>query len=128
MPGSFDNFTLKGVTLRNRIAASPRCQYRATNGLATDWHLPHCASLALARGHRRIRAREDRVGRHDRWLITNARDADRFVREGKVDFVMLARRFLDNPHWPQHAARELEIAAQVQPTPYACWLQRWSPA
>jgi 2,4-dienoyl-CoA reductase-like NADH-dependent reductase (Old Yellow Enzyme family) len=37
---------LKGVTLRNRIAASPMCQYMAKEGLVTDWHLPHYTSLA----------------------------------------------------------------------------------
>lgn len=62
------------------------------------------------------------------WLITSASDADRFVREGKVAFVMLARRLLDNPHWPHHAARELAVTTQVLPTPYAYWLQSWSPA
>ncbi|MES2688536.1 MAG: NADH:flavin oxidoreductase/NADH oxidase [Pseudomonadota bacterium] len=62
------------------------------------------------------------------WLITSARDADRFVREGKVAFVMLARRLLDNPHWPNTAARELGVTTQVLPTPYSFWLQNWSPA
>lgn len=42
----FDTFTLKGVTLRNRIAVSPMCQYMATDGMVSDWHLPHYAGLA----------------------------------------------------------------------------------
>jgi len=42
----FDSYSLKGVTLRNRIAASPMCQYMAKDGLVTDWHLPHYTSLA----------------------------------------------------------------------------------
>ncbi len=61
------------------------------------------------------------------WLITDPKAADRFVRESKVDFVMVARRLLDNPHWPQQAARELGITEQVLPTPYAYWLKNWSP-
>jgi 2,4-dienoyl-CoA reductase-like NADH-dependent reductase (Old Yellow Enzyme family) len=61
------------------------------------------------------------------WLITDATDADRAVREHKVDFVMVARRLLDNPHWPRQAARELGVAEQVLPTPYAYWLENWSP-
>jgi 2,4-dienoyl-CoA reductase-like NADH-dependent reductase (Old Yellow Enzyme family) len=61
------------------------------------------------------------------WLITDAKEADRAVREHKVDLVMVARRLLDNPHWPQQAARELGVAEQVLPTPYAFWLQNWSP-
>ncbi|WP_028311537.1 NADH:flavin oxidoreductase/NADH oxidase [Derxia gummosa] len=46
MPGLFSPFTLKGVTLRNRIAVPPMCQYSATDGLANDWHLSHYAGLA----------------------------------------------------------------------------------
>ena len=34
-----------GVTLSNRIIIAPMCQYQAVNGLATDWHLTHWASL-----------------------------------------------------------------------------------
>lgn len=34
-------FTIKNVTLRNRIAMSPMCQYSATDGFANDWHLVH---------------------------------------------------------------------------------------
>ncbi|MDP9046295.1 MAG: NADH:flavin oxidoreductase/NADH oxidase [Pseudomonadota bacterium] len=62
------------------------------------------------------------------WGITDAREADAFVRDGKVAFVMLARRLLDNPHWPNTAARELGVKTQVLPTPYAYWLRNWSPA
>ena len=46
MSGLFDSYTLKGVTLRNRIAASPMCQYQAVDGAVTGWHLPHYTSLA----------------------------------------------------------------------------------
>jgi 2,4-dienoyl-CoA reductase-like NADH-dependent reductase (Old Yellow Enzyme family) len=62
------------------------------------------------------------------WMVTSAKEADRFVREGQVDFVMFARRLLDNPHWPQQAARELAIEkpSSVLPTPYSFWLQNWS--
>src|SRR4051794_3133944 len=42
----FDSYSFKGVTLRNRIAASPMCQYMARDGLVTDWHLPHYTTLA----------------------------------------------------------------------------------
>src|SRR5271155_1343515 len=33
--------TIRGVTLRNRIVMSPRCQYSADDGLANDWYLVH---------------------------------------------------------------------------------------
>ncbi|MDP4207691.1 MAG: NADH:flavin oxidoreductase/NADH oxidase [Bacteroidota bacterium] len=38
--------TMRGITLRNRIAMSPMCQYCATDGFATDWHLVHLGSRA----------------------------------------------------------------------------------
>ncbi|PLR46323.1 NADH:flavin oxidoreductase [Chimaeribacter arupi] len=46
MSSLFSPFQLKGLTLRNRIAVSPMCQYMAEDGLVTDWHGPHYASLA----------------------------------------------------------------------------------
>lgn len=62
------------------------------------------------------------------WQITQAREADDFVRQGKIDLVFLARSLLANPHWPFEAARQLEIQnpEQVLPTPYAYWLKDWS--
>ena len=42
----FTPFTLKSVTLRNRIAVSPMCQYSATDGVANDWHRSHLVSFA----------------------------------------------------------------------------------
>ncbi len=42
----FDEFTLRGVTLRNRIGVSPMCQYIGTDGVANDWHLVHLGSRA----------------------------------------------------------------------------------
>jgi 2,4-dienoyl-CoA reductase (NADPH2) len=38
--------TIRGVTLRNRIAVSPMCQYCAVDGFADDWHLVHLGSRA----------------------------------------------------------------------------------
>jgi 2,4-dienoyl-CoA reductase-like NADH-dependent reductase (Old Yellow Enzyme family) len=39
-------FRLRDVTLRNRIAMSPMCQYSTHEGLADDWHLVHLGSRA----------------------------------------------------------------------------------
>jgi 2,4-dienoyl-CoA reductase-like NADH-dependent reductase (Old Yellow Enzyme family) len=39
--------TIRGITLRNRIVMSPMCQYVATEGLASDWHLVHLGSRAV---------------------------------------------------------------------------------
>jgi 2,4-dienoyl-CoA reductase-like NADH-dependent reductase (Old Yellow Enzyme family) len=38
---------LRGVTLRNRIAMAPMCQYSAEEGIANDWHLVHLGSRAV---------------------------------------------------------------------------------
>lgn len=46
MPHLFEPFTLRGVTLRNRIGISPMCQYSAVDGFANDWHLVHLGSRA----------------------------------------------------------------------------------
>ncbi|MFO0908581.1 MAG: NADH:flavin oxidoreductase/NADH oxidase [Isosphaeraceae bacterium] len=42
----FTPLSLRGVTLRNRIAMSPMCQYSSQDGLADDWHLVHLGSRA----------------------------------------------------------------------------------
>jgi 2,4-dienoyl-CoA reductase-like NADH-dependent reductase (Old Yellow Enzyme family) len=48
MSALFEPLSLRGVTLRNRIVISPMCQYSATDGRATDWHLVHLGGLALS--------------------------------------------------------------------------------
>ena len=47
-PALFEPLSLGGITLANRIAVSPMCQYSAENGAATDWHLQHLGSLSLS--------------------------------------------------------------------------------
>lgn len=42
----FDSFSLRGVTLKNRIVVSPMCQYSSEDGFANDWHLVHLGSRA----------------------------------------------------------------------------------
>jgi 2,4-dienoyl-CoA reductase-like NADH-dependent reductase (Old Yellow Enzyme family) len=42
----FSPLTIRGVTLRNRVAMSPMCQYSSEEGLANDWHLVHLGSRA----------------------------------------------------------------------------------
>ena len=46
MSALFSPYTLKGVTLRNRIAVPPMCQYQAEDGFTNDWHQVHYAALA----------------------------------------------------------------------------------
>src|SRR5579864_4959580 len=45
--GLFDELKIRDVTLANRIAVSPMCQYSCEDGLATDWHLVHLGSRAV---------------------------------------------------------------------------------
>ncbi|MEG4314913.1 NADH:flavin oxidoreductase/NADH oxidase [Pseudomonas sp. FIP_A4] len=43
----FQPLTLRQLTLPNRIAVSPMCQYSAEGGMANDWHLVHLGSRAV---------------------------------------------------------------------------------
>ncbi|MEK7437489.1 MAG: NADH:flavin oxidoreductase/NADH oxidase [Pseudomonadota bacterium] len=43
----FSHFALRKLTLENRIVVSPMCQYSASEGSASDWHLIHLGQLAL---------------------------------------------------------------------------------
>ena len=47
-PALFEPLHLGGITLANRIAVSPMCQYSAEDGAANDWHLQHLGSLSLS--------------------------------------------------------------------------------
>ncbi|MGZ3547759.1 MAG: NADH:flavin oxidoreductase/NADH oxidase [Vulcanimicrobiaceae bacterium] len=43
----FDQFTLRSVAMRNRIAVSPMCEYSSVDGFANQWHLVHLGSRAV---------------------------------------------------------------------------------
>jgi 2,4-dienoyl-CoA reductase-like NADH-dependent reductase (Old Yellow Enzyme family) len=47
MSALFQPLRLREVTLRNRIAVSPMCQYSAREGLPDEWHLVHLGSRAV---------------------------------------------------------------------------------
>jgi 2,4-dienoyl-CoA reductase-like NADH-dependent reductase (Old Yellow Enzyme family) len=44
----FSSIALRDVTLDNRIVLSPMCQYAADDGYASDWHIVHLGTFALA--------------------------------------------------------------------------------
>jgi 2,4-dienoyl-CoA reductase-like NADH-dependent reductase (Old Yellow Enzyme family) len=44
----FEPLQIGQLALRNRIIIAPMCQYSATEGSATDWHLIHLGHLALS--------------------------------------------------------------------------------
>jgi len=42
----FSPITIKSLTLKNRLVMSPMCQYSATDGFVSDWHMVHYGSRA----------------------------------------------------------------------------------
>ncbi len=51
-------------------------------------------------------------------LIRHAEEADSIIKNDDADIVLLAREFLRDPYWAQHAARKLG-AAPLHPVQYA---------
>jgi 2,4-dienoyl-CoA reductase-like NADH-dependent reductase (Old Yellow Enzyme family) len=47
MTNLFTPLKIKDISLKNRIAISPMCQYSSVDGFANDWHLVHYGSLAV---------------------------------------------------------------------------------
>ena len=47
MSSLFQPLQQRGLTLRNRIAVSPMCQYSSVDGMPDDWHLVHLGSRAV---------------------------------------------------------------------------------
>ncbi|MGN6553442.1 MAG: NADH:flavin oxidoreductase/NADH oxidase [Verrucomicrobiota bacterium] len=50
-------------------------------------------------------------------FITTPAQANEILREDRADLILLARAFLRDPHWPAHAARELNHPGAVPPPP-----------
>ena len=46
-PPMFTPFTLRSVTLKNRVVVSPMAQYMAVNGVPADYHLVHLGARAM---------------------------------------------------------------------------------
>jgi anthraniloyl-CoA monooxygenase len=46
VPPMFLPFTLRGMTLQNRVVVSPMSMYSAVDGVPSDWHLVHYGALA----------------------------------------------------------------------------------
>jgi 2,4-dienoyl-CoA reductase-like NADH-dependent reductase (Old Yellow Enzyme family) len=43
----FTPYTLRDLTLKNRLVVAPMCQYSARHGVANDWHFAHLARFAI---------------------------------------------------------------------------------
>lgn len=61
----FSPLTIGGMTVPNRIAVAPMCQYSADDGSASDWHLHHWMALAMS-GAGMITIEATGVERHGR--------------------------------------------------------------
>jgi 2,4-dienoyl-CoA reductase-like NADH-dependent reductase (Old Yellow Enzyme family) len=60
------------------------------------------------------------------WFITEPQQAEDIIANRQADLVMLARKELDDPYFPYHAAKALGVASphSVLPAQYAHWLKR----
>ena len=47
VPPMFTPYTVRGVTLKNRVVVSPMAQYRCVDGVPGDYHLVHLGARAL---------------------------------------------------------------------------------
>ena len=47
IPPMFTPFTLRGVTLKNRVVVSPMAQYSCVDGMPADYHLVHLGARAM---------------------------------------------------------------------------------
>jgi 2,4-dienoyl-CoA reductase-like NADH-dependent reductase (Old Yellow Enzyme family) len=61
-------------------------------------------------------------------MITDAQQAEAVIADGKADFVMLARGFLDDPHWGWHAAYALKAEIKLPPQYARAGIRLWNPA
>ncbi|KAI9002951.1 NADH:flavin oxidoreductase/NADH oxidase [Hyaloraphidium curvatum] len=61
------------------------------------------------------------------WNLGIPQNADKAIREGKIDMVLLGRPALANPHWPVWAARELGHPDPfgLVPEDWAWWLRNF---
>jgi len=44
----FSPYSMRGLTLPNRIVVSPMCQYSATDGAVGDWHMAHIGHMSFS--------------------------------------------------------------------------------
>ncbi len=61
----FSALDIGGMTVPNRIAVAPMCQYSADDGSATDWHMQHWMTLAMS-GAGMITVEATGIERHGR--------------------------------------------------------------
>ncbi len=104
-----------------RWASICRCLHRLQ-------HARHVGRALGLRLHGALRGALQEGGRHRgrrRLVHLRAETGDAVVRDGKADLVMLAHSMLDDPQWPYHAAKTLEVPDYkwTLPAPYAHWIR-----
>jgi hypothetical protein len=68
----FEPIMLGGVTLANRIAVSPMCQYSAEDGSVNDWHMQSRLAVDVGRGPAHRRADRSRASRPHQPRLSRA--------------------------------------------------------
>jgi 2,4-dienoyl-CoA reductase-like NADH-dependent reductase (Old Yellow Enzyme family) len=76
----FEPFRIGPLELANRIVVAPMCQYSATDGAASDWHLIHLGNLAMSGAGLLVLeatavSREARISPRDLGLYDEASEA-----------------------------------------------------
>jgi 2,4-dienoyl-CoA reductase-like NADH-dependent reductase (Old Yellow Enzyme family) len=84
----FSPFTLRGLTLPNRIVVSPMCQYMSEDGSANDWHVMHLGQFAMGAAGLVITeaTHVSRVGRISHRCLGIYSDENEFTLKRVVDF------------------------------------------
>ncbi|MDE3253491.1 MAG: NADPH dehydrogenase NamA [Bacteroidota bacterium] len=97
----FEPLCIGSITLQNRIAVSPMCEYSSEDGFANDWHLVHLGSRAVGGAGLLISeacavSPEGRITAHDLGIWKDAHISEleritRFIRsQGSVAGIQLA--------------------------------------
>ena len=84
----FSPFTLRGLTLPNRIVVSPMCQYMSEDGSANDWHVMHLGQFAMGAAGLVITeaTHVSRIGRISHRCLGIYSDENEFTLKRVVDF------------------------------------------
>jgi 2,4-dienoyl-CoA reductase-like NADH-dependent reductase (Old Yellow Enzyme family) len=118
MPHLFEPLALRSITLPNRIAVSPMCQYSSVDGFANDWHLVHLGSRAaggagLLLSEAAAVTPQGRISPNDLgiWSDDHIEPLERIVRfisqQGTVAGIQLAhagRKASTSPPWVNRVA------------------------
>lgn len=122
-----DEETLQeAIDLTKKLRSNGLDAINISMGFSTpDAKIPWAPAL-LGSVVKRVRD-EAKIPTSTAWGFGEPQLAENAITQEQVDFIMIGRAHLANPHWPYFAAQELEIAkpSWVLPAPYAHWLERY---